>query len=406
MMRDVAAGSKNLVETARLVVVESCRSFAANRSLETAATLAYYGFLSLMPLLLLLIFLLGLVMRSSEAVMAGMHSLTADLFPSFSETILTDLQTLSQKRVWGIVGIVILIWSMTPFAGAIRSALFRIFKADRKLHFFKAKLIDLSAVLMFLVLLIVLVAGKVYVTASALAEVNVPLVSMVLHAFIPFALTTTVIALFYTVFAPVRLGIPHLLLGAATTALLLSIIRPAFGLFLHYNSSFGYAFGSLKAIFLLIVWVYYTFAAVLFGAEVMANARRKDALLLRGFFTGAPRGAGGLVERFMRALNEGDVLFREGDAGAEMFYIQSGAVSLTKGEAVLRVMKEGDYLGEMSMLTGAPRTATATASVPDTHVVAISQDNFDTILRENPAIVRTILKEMAMRLKATSEKVT
>jgi CRP-like cAMP-binding protein len=42
---------------------------------------------------------------------------------------------------------------------------------------------------------------------------------------------------------------------------------------------------------------------------------------------------------------------------------------------------------------------------PDTRLVAISEGNFDTILRENPVIVRDILKEMAVRLKATSERV-
>ena len=107
----------------------------------------------------------------------------------------------------------------------------------------------------------------------------------------------------------------------------------------------------------------------------------------------------------MRNPAEGEALFREGEEGNEMFYVAAGSVSLTKGDRVLRVMGKGDYFGEMSMLTGAARTATATASAPGTRVVAISQDNFDTILRENPAIVRSILKEMAMRLQKTSELV-
>ena len=107
----------------------------------------------------------------------------------------------------------------------------------------------------------------------------------------------------------------------------------------------------------------------------------------------------------MRTLAEGEALFREGEEGHEMFYVAAGTVSLTKGDLQLRVMNAGDYFGEMSMLTGAARTASATATAPDTRVVAISQDNFDTILRENPAIVRSILKEMASRLQKTSELV-
>jgi membrane protein len=216
-----------------------------------------------------------------------------------------------------------------------------------------------------------------------------------------------VMGLFYAWFSPVRPRWTHLLAGSFTATFLLSVIRPLFGLLLEFNPDYGYAFGSLKAIFLLIVWVYYTFAVVLLGAEVMANASRKEALLLRGLFLGTlPRGgAERLVERFVRTLADGEALFREGEEGHEMFYVASGSVTLTKGDLVLRVMNTGDYFGEMSMLTGAARTASATASAPDSRVVAISQDNFDTILRENPAIVRSILKEMAMRLQKTSELV-
>lgn len=391
---------------ALLVARESLRSYAANRNLETAATLAYYGFLSLMPLLLLVIYVLGLFLQSADA-MASMAGLLRDIFPTFNEAILVDLQKLASTKVWGAVSLVVLVWSMTPFAGAVRSALFRIFKSDRKLHFFRAKLGDVSAVLMLLVLMVGMVAGKVYMAALDFSSVHVPLLSKVLGITVPFVLTAGVIALFYTVFAPVRPRFGPLAAGAVTTTILLSVIRPLFGLVLEFNPNYGYAFGSLKAIFLLIVWVYYTFAVMLLGAEVMANASRKEALLLRGLFLGAatPRGAERLVERFVRTLAEGEPLFREGDAGQEMFYVASGAVSLAKGERLLRVMNKGDYFGEMSMLTGAARTATATASAPDTRVVAISQDNFDTILRENPAIVRSILKEMATRLQKTSELV-
>jgi membrane protein len=403
---------------ALLVARESLRSFGANRNLEIAATLAYYGFLSLMPLLLLVIFVLGLFLQSADA-MASMAGLLRDFFPTFNEAILVDLQKLASTKVWGAVSVVLLVWSMTPFAGAIRSALFQIFKSDRKIHFMKAKLVDVSAVLMLLVLMVGMAAGRVYMTALNFAAVQVPLLSQALSVVVPFVLTAGVIALFYVVFAPVRLRRGPLIAGAATTAVLLSVIRPVFGLVLQFNPNYGYAFGSLKAIFLLIVWVYYTFAVVLLGAEVMANASRKEALLLRGLFLGTlPRGgAERLVERFVRTLADGEALFREGEEGHEMFYVASGSVTLTKGDPpaspgearraslVLRVMNTGDYFGEMSMLTGAARTASATASAPDSRVVAISQDNFDTILRENPAIVRSILKEMAMRLQKTSELV-
>ena len=112
-----------------------------------------------------------------------------------------------------------------------------------------------------------------------------------------------------------------------------------------------------------------------------------------------------LLARFVRSLQPGEVLFEAGEPGREMFYVLQGGVRLSVGGRALRDMREGDYFGEMSMLLGSPRTATATAAAPDTRVVVIGERNFDTILRENPVIVRRILKEMAHRLAAMNERV-
>jgi CRP-like cAMP-binding protein len=65
-------------------------------------------------------------------------------------------------------------------------------------------------------------------------------------------------------------------------------------------------------------------------------------------------------------------------------------------------MGPGEFFGEMSMLIQTERTAAAAAGPDGARVVAITRDNFDAILRENPDVVLTILREMALRLKATS----
>ena len=386
-----------------LVLREAAGSYSTNGNFGAAATMAYYGFLSLMPLLLLVVFLLGMIMESSESVMNGVRGLMEQLFPAFSESILEDLLNLVRQKVWGVVTVVVLLWSMTPFAGAIRSSLHRIFKSDRHMHFIKAKLLDLSAVMALLVLFVFMAAGKV------LSSSHVLFIPSIVRTVFTFMATLGVLAFLYLVFSPVRLGPVHLLAGAGSTACLLAIIRPVFGLVLKFNPDYGYAFGSLKAIFLLIIWAYYTFAAVLFGAEMMAAVRRRESLLLRGLFmpeSTKPRISSVLLDRFIKRFENGDILFNEGDAGREMYYVLEGSVDLSKSGKPLKTVKAGDYFGEMSMLIQAPRSAGARIASQDTRLVAISQDNFETILRENPVVVRSILKEMAQRLQSTSEQLT
>ena len=402
-------GARRRALSAGFVLWQAVKAYGANRNLEVAATLAFYGFLSLMPLLVLLFFVFSLVLRSSDSVLQAMANLTGQLFPAFNEDILADVMALSQSKAWGVAGILALVWSMTPFAGAIRTAMVRIFRADVHLQFWKTKALNVAAVLGILLTFVALVGWKIFLLIRPLPE-WLPLPAGAGHglaAGAPFAITVAVLAFFYVAFAPVRLRRAQMLAGALTTALLLAVIRPLFGWFLRMNPDYGYAFGSLKAIFLLLIWVYYTFAAVLLGAELMAALRRQEALLLRGLFAPARPGARPavapvLLERFTRALPPGTVLFGEGQAGTEMYYVLEGAVALSKAGRELRTMGPGEFFGEMSMLLDGARTAAAAAGPDGARLVAITRGNFDMILRENPDIVLAVLKEMAARLKATS----
>ena len=314
----------------------------------------------------------------------------------------------AQRGTWGLISIVLLIWSMTPFAGALRSAYLRAFKIGRTRHFLIYKLGDLGAVLLLLAIFVLLVAANALhfirgellpITPGALAAIR----SASLF-FLPFA----ILVLFEKVFVPVRVPWPILLLGAFAVAVLLAAIRPLFDLLLRFDPNYGYAFGSLKTIFLLIVWVYYTFAVLLFGAELMAAAWRRDTLVLRRLFAGHGRKqpAAALLERFARELAPGAILFRQGDPGPAMFYVLDGAIELFIGEKFLRAIPAGGYFGEMAMLLTAPRTATAKAGPDGARLAIIERDNFELILRENPQIVHALLTEMTDRLKATNLKLS
>ncbi len=390
-----------------LVLREAVRAFLANNGLETAATLAYYGFLALAPLLLLLVYSLGHILVSSDTVLANMVEFTGNVFPSFSQELLVDLMSFAQGGTWGLVSIVLLIWSMTPFAGALRSAYHRAFKVDRTQNFLLYKLRDIGAVLLLLAIFVLLVTlNALHFIRSEWLPAHSPGVLAAGKGAGLFVLTVAILTLFEKVFVPVRVRLPILLLGALFVAILLGIIRPLFDVLLQFNPNYGYAFGSLKAIFLLMVWVYYTFAVILLGAELMAAVWRRDSLVLRRLFTGHGHrpATAVLLERYARDLAPQTLLFRQGNTGAEMFYVLDGSIELSAGAEKLRVMRAGDYFGEMAMLLETPRTATAQAGPEGARLATIARDNFDLILRENPQIVRALLKEMADRLKATDQK--
>lgn len=396
--------SDYVIRTIGLVTVESCKSFLRNQDLQKAATTAYYSFLAIIPLFLLVIVVAGRLIFSSDAAMQGLEDVVSRVSPVAAPVVLNEVTVLARYRTWGLLSILVLFWSVTPLASALRNAFGDIFKSHPTLPFWSTKLCDIVSVLVLVILLILLTVEKVYSSALAGWLNTMPVMVGAANTVVPFILAMAALWLFYFLLIPVRLKLGHWLAGSMVTLMLLSLMGPSFALFLRINPNYGYVFGSLKMVFLLFIWVYYAFAVILFGTEVMANVWRKDALVLKRLLL-APKTAfksGGLLNRFVRTYNENEVICREDDIGNEMFFILSGKVVVRKQGRTLLTMKPGDYFGELAMLIHTPRTATAIAAAPETELAAISRENFDIVLSENPDIVLAMLQEMAARLKATT----
>jgi membrane protein len=288
----------------------------------------------------------------------------------------------------------------------IRFAMQQLFKAEPKRHFVFNKLFDFAAVFGLLTLFIVLVAGKIFYALKAAdisARVGLPF-SYVGDLVVPIVVVAALIILYF-IFCPARARLSELLAGSVTAAVLLAVMRPLFAWFLKYNPEYGYAFGSLKTIFLVLIWIYYSVAVILFGAVVIAVMRRREALLLKGLFHGAHVKASGLsrllLNKLTRTYHKGQYIFSEEQPGAEMYFIVEGGVDLMKGGKLLKRVEHGEYFGEMAMLLNVPRTTTAVVCEDDTRLISINAGNFSVIMHENPDIVLALLKEMAERLRET-----
>lgn len=98
----------------------------------------------------------------------------------------------------------------------------------------------------------------------------------------------------------------------------------------------------------------------------------------------------------------GDVIFRQGELGTEMFIIQEGEVNIVKhinGEShALSHLEKGDFFGEMAVLESVPRTADAVAA-SDVRALVINGARFDEMLRKNPEVAVRIIRKYSKRLR-------
>ena len=93
-------------------------------------------------------------------------------------------------------------------------------------------------------------------------------------------------------------------------------------------------------------------------------------------------------------LPAGRQLTREGEPGREFAVIVAGAVEVTRGKRRIRKLGPGDWLGEIALLTGGPRTATATTVAP-TRVLLIRGGMFRSLLEATPSLAFRVLERVA-----------
>ena len=97
----------------------------------------------------------------------------------------------------------------------------------------------------------------------------------------------------------------------------------------------------------------------------------------------------------LRDFKAGDVIFKQGDTGRELFIIKSGKVEIRVGNHVLDTLSPGNIFGEMALIDSAPRNATVVA-ITDATLIAVSQKQFMT---STSNLAFSIMREMSQRLR-------
>jgi CRP/FNR family transcriptional regulator, cyclic AMP receptor protein len=109
-----------------------------------------------------------------------------------------------------------------------------------------------------------------------------------------------------------------------------------------------------------------------------------------------------------RSYRKGQLLFVENDPGESLIVLRRGAVMIfrtapTGERAVLHVVRPPDTLGEVSLLDGAPRSASAEA-IEDCQALALSRQAFIELVHANPRILDAVMRSLGGLIRRLTEQ--
>lgn len=396
------------------ILVNAIGNFRANGDDNQAAAIALYAILSIIPLFILT--LLTVQHLFADPFIRGqLTEGIRQVIPSFTGTLLTQLGQVEEKQeLLGWVGIVSLIWFSALIFGALETAMNVIFRAKTYRNYLLSKLLAMAMIPLGWAIGV----ASVVVTSVAALLASEPLLvqefPLFLTAFqgllvpyvLPYLVTVCFFTIVYTVIPTTRVSLKSALVGSAIFSALMEVAKQFFTWYVASYTRYHAIFGSLEAVVILVIWVFYAALILLFCAELISSYERRDIILLEKALLKSGRRRPWLDERLFRKFGlryrAGEYVFREGDRGENLFYVLSGHVRLEKQAGpVTKVLAEvgpGDYFGEMAALIQSPRTVSARAS-EESHVAAISGETLRSLLKESGETALHMLKEFSVRLR-------
>lgn len=253
-----------------------------------AAELSYYFLLALIPLLLFLTSVIGLVLGSGTGTRHALFSyLSRVMPPSAFELIDNTMLEVSAASGAGKLsfGILAALWAASNGMGAITQSLNVAYDVKESRPWWKQRLVSVGLTVSLSVLIITalgLVVGggriadwlaQAYSLGSVFAVTWKVVQWPVVLAFMVLAF-----ALIYYFAPDVReQSWQWLTPGAALGVAIWLLVSLGFRLYLHFFNSYSKTYGSLGAVIILMLWLYFTGAAILIGGEVNSEIEHAAA---------------------------------------------------------------------------------------------------------------------------------
>lgn len=240
-----------------------------------AAQASFFIVLAVFPFLMVLLTLVQVIPAVSKAdVMSAMVALSPDMLAAMVVSVVDDLYTKSPGTILSVSGIAAL-WSSSRGMLSLERGLNRVYETPEKRGYFLSRFICTLYTVVFMVICVSALALLVFGSSLyRFAMQNWPLLEDLTKQLIDFRNLLSLVLFFlfflglYTFLPKKKQKLREQVPGAVFATFGWLIFSYLFSIYFNSFSNFSYMYGSLTAIVLLMLWLYFCLCIVLIGAEL------------------------------------------------------------------------------------------------------------------------------------------
>jgi membrane protein len=261
------------------VTLRAFQDWWNDNCLRLAASLAYYTALSLAPLILLIVGVVGLVLDRQQVGSQLSAQLEGLIGPAGRDLVTSILAATNPQggTLATVIGLITLLIGATAVFGELQATLNLVWEVRPAptngvwagiWAMLRERLFSLALVfaLAFLLLVSLVISAALAGAAALFQGPEQALLSRLLELGVSLVVLTFVFALLYKYVPDAEIGWQDVWLGGLITAVLFTLGKTAIGFYLG-QASVGSAYGAAGSLIALLVWVYYSALIMFFGAE-------------------------------------------------------------------------------------------------------------------------------------------
>ena len=389
---------KDFIWKSRFFLTHFSQNLNQHRFLSLCATTSFYFLFTLIPFIILIFLILSKWVSNSDIIFNELQNITSNLLPEISEKIMLQVKkfTASSKGL-GWFWFFILFWAASPLANSIRKNFLIIFNKKIKRKFYVNKFIDITILLLVIFLFFSYIfISKYLVNLASLFHSLIPVSekSVILILFSSVSLIIFV-AIFYKIMTPEK-KLPQslLLIGAAASCFVWIFLHEMFDLIMSMSQSYGIFYGSMRNLFISLIWLFLNIAGFLIGVEIIAFIFNLEIYKFRSLFLQPSKS---LLKIFFQShivrLQKNTVLFSYGTPSTSVYFIVDGQIKTTiNGHE--RLFHNNQYFGELSVINNTKRLGEAVVVSDWAKIIKIPNLTFKKLLSEDLEFQNYILKNL------------